>query len=126
MAEKLEFNCKQNNLEQFISCNIQIADFLNDLFTDPLKQSQMCAALQSYHRNDGGSPEVHAFEIENAVFNAESLAGRFRCRFRVIYHYTCSDVHNSAGDTIDWTFKIADDILFLTGEEVLERDSDEF
>lgn len=126
MAEKLEFNCNHDSLQGLINSSTTIADFLKELFTDPLKHLQMCSALQAYHRNDGGSPEVHAFDIENAVFNSDSLNGRFRCRFKVIYHYTCSDVHNTAGDTIDWTFKIADNNLFLTGEEVLERDSNEF
>ncbi|MVN90163.1 hypothetical protein [Mucilaginibacter aquatilis] len=126
MAEKLEFNCTQDDLQNLIKGNTLIADFLNDLFTEPAKYAQMCTALQSYHRNDGGSPEVHSFTIENTAFDANAMLGRFRCRFKVMYHYTCSDVHNTAGDTIDWTFKITHQTLQLTGEEVLERDGDEF
>ncbi|WP_295768106.1 hypothetical protein [uncultured Mucilaginibacter sp.] len=126
MAEKLEFSCSQDDLRNLINGKILIADFLSNLFTDPAKYAQMCAALQSYHRNDGGSPEVHSFDVENAILNPDGTSGRFRCRFRVKYHYTCSDVHNTAGDTIDWTFKIINQTLQLTGEDVLERDGDEF
>lgn len=126
MAEKLEFNCNDADLQNLLNNNTTITDFLNNLFSHPENYKQMCAALQAYHRNDGGSPEVHAFEVENAILNADNISGRFRCRFRVKYHYTCSDVHNSAADTINWDFRIADATIYLTGEEVLERDSEEF
>ncbi|MDT3402724.1 hypothetical protein [Mucilaginibacter terrae] len=126
MAEKLEFNCTQDLLQNLINGNTPIADFLNNLFADPEKRSQMCSALQAYHRNDGGSPEVHAFEVANPSFDVASLTGRFRCRFQIDYFFTCSDLRNVGADTIDWDFKIENNTLYLTGETVLERDGDEF
>lgn len=126
MAEILEFNCNQTDLQGLIKGDISIADFLNNLFTDPRKYTQMCLALQAYHRNDGGSPEVHAFEVANLFFDAASSTGRFRCRFQIDYFFTCSDLRNVGADTIDWDFRIADGTIYLTGETVLERGLDEF
>lgn len=126
MAEKLEFNCNEADLHGLTNGNIPIADFLNNLFTDPQKYTQMCSALQAYHRNDGGSPEVHAFEVAKPFFDAVSSTGRFRCRFQIDYFFTCSDLRNVGADTIDWDFRIENNTLYLTGETVLERDGDEF
>lgn len=128
MAEKLELPINPSQLKQLQAGSISIDDFLNQLFKDQQHHTQMCAALQEYHRNDGGSPEVDAFEVVNAAFSSETLSGRFRCKFRVNYHYTCSDVRNKAMDTIDWDFKVDKEQyrLLLTGEETLERDFNEF
>jgi len=128
MAEKLELPINPSQFEGLQSGNISINDFINEIFSNEQYQAQMCLALQGYHRNDGGSPEVDAFEVENATYNADVLRGHFRCKFTVNYHYTCSDVRNKAIDTIDWDFKIdkANNRLLLTGEETLERDFNEF
>jgi len=126
MAEKLEFNCNEADLHGLTNGSIPIADFLNNLFTDTEKYTQMCSALQAYHRNDGGSPEVHAFEVAKPFFDNSNSTGRFRCRFQIDYFFTCSDLRNVGADTIDWDFRIENNTLYLTGEEVLERDSEEF
>lgn len=128
MAEKLELLINPSQFEGLQSGNISIHDFINELFTDQQQHEKMCSALQEYHRNDGGSPEVDAYEVENTTYNADVLSGHFRCKFTVNYHYTCSDVRNKAIDTIDWDFKIDKDNnrLLLTGEETLERDFNEF
>jgi hypothetical protein len=128
MAENLELSINPLQLEGLQLGNTRIDDFINELFKDNNRHKKMCLALQEYHRNDGGSPEVDAFEVQNVTYNAEALSGRFRCKFRVNYHYTCSDVHNNAMDTIDWDFRIDKDYyrLLLTGEETLERDFNEF
>lgn len=127
MAEKLELTTSQQNIAKLLAGSLNIDNFLNQLFQDPANHTAMCASLQEYHRNDGGSPEVHAFEIIRVAFNPDSLTGRFTCKFRVQYHYTCSDVRNDAGDTIVWDFKLDKEngMLYLTGEEPLVRDGDE-
>jgi len=128
MAEKLEIPLHSLQFKGLQSGNISIDDFLNNLFNDEQQHKKICLALQEYHRNDGGSPEVDAFEVVNISYSAAALSGRFRCKFRVSYHYTCSDVRNKAMDTIDWDFKVDQDknVLILTGEETLERDFNEF
>jgi hypothetical protein len=128
MAEKLDLPISPTPFEGLQAGNISIEDFINGLFKDQQPQTKMCLALQEYHRNDGGSPEVDAFEVQNVTYNAEALSGSFRCKFRVNYHYTCSDVRNNAMDTIDWDFRIDKDncMLILIGEETLERDFNEF
>lgn len=128
MSEKLQLTVTKSNLEDLTKGKITIDAFLNKLLSVKEHHALMCAGLQEYHRNDGGSPEVHAFEIVHASFNPDNLIGHFTCKFRVKYHYTCSDVRNEASDTITWSFKpdIANCTLNLTGEKVLERDGDEF
>jgi len=128
MAEKLELPINPSQLNHLQARKISVDDFINELFKDEQHYAMMCSALQEYHRNDGGSPEVAAFEVVNAFYDSNTLSGTFRCKFRVNYHYTCSDVRNDATDTIDWGFKIDKDHyrLLLTGEETLERDFNEF
>jgi hypothetical protein len=128
MAEKLDIVLSKAHLEQLLNGKLTIDNFLKHQFSNAVNHAAMCSALQEYHRNDGGSPEVHVFDVMNGSFNPQTLTGSFRCNFRVIYHYTCSDVRNNAADTIDWDFKIdaLSRNLYLTGEETLERDGDEF
>lgn len=128
MAEKLEIRIEPRQIEGLQNGSIPVNDFLNQLFADQHTHAAMCLALKEYHRNDGGSPEVDSFEVVNIVYDAGVLNGRFRCKFKVNYHYTCSDVRNHAADTIDWGFKLDKDngLLLLTGEDILERDFNEF
>ena len=127
MAEKLQLHLPQSEFEALLNENKSTENFLHALFQDKDNHKFMCAALQEYHRNDGGSPEVHDFELIRIVFTPAILTGRFTCKFRVKYHYTCSDVRNEAGDTITWDFIIdeAKQIIDMTGEESLVRDGDE-
>jgi hypothetical protein len=69
----------------------------------------MCEGLVAYHNKEGGSPEVKEFEITESGFNAESRMGYCKCKFGIHFHYTCSDVHNDAKDTIRWDFKLDED-----------------
>lgn len=128
MAEKLELPINPSQLERLQARSISVDDFINKLFKDEQQHAMMCSALQEYHRNDGGSPEVDAFTIVDAVLNVNQLTGRLRTVFKVKYHYTCSDVRNTANDTIDWNFIIdqANASIFLTGEEPWVREGDEF
>ena len=128
MAEKLELPFSATEFYTLLNENQSSEDFLNNLFQDKDNHKLMCSALQEYHRNDGGSPEVHAFELMRITFTPATLTGRFTCKFRVKYHYTCSDIRNEAGDSIVWDFKIdtANYVLYLSGEEILERDTNEF
>jgi len=128
MAEKLEISLNTSQLENLQAGHINPDAFINELFRDQQAHQKMCLALQEYHRNDGGSPEIDTFEVVNASYDAEKLSGKFRCVFQVNYHYTCSDVRNKAMDTIDWNFKVDQHLyqLHLTGEETLERDFNEF
>lgn len=126
MAEKLELPINPSQLQVLKLGSISIDDFINEIFKDQQHHTQMCLALREYHRNDGGSPEIDVFTIVNAVFNANESTGRFRTVFKIRYHYTCSDVRNTANDTIDWNFKIEKDLMLLTGEEPWVREGDEF
>jgi hypothetical protein len=127
MSEKLDIIFPKDNFEGLINGKTTIEDFLIDEFTKASNHAVMCNALKEYHRNDGGSPEVHDFEIVNTKFDTNKLTGRFRTSFKINYHYTCSDVHNTAKDTIDWDFVVdsTNNIIHLTGEEPLVRDGDE-
>lgn len=128
MAEKIELTLNSLKFENLQAGTVGVDEFINDMFSNPQHHASMCLALKEYHRNDGGSPEVDAFEVVNTAYHAASLSGRFRCKFHINYHYTCSDVRNRLADTIDWTFRIDQDqgTVFLTGEETLERDYNEF
>jgi hypothetical protein len=128
MAEILELQIDPSQLNHLQARNISVEDFLYELFKDEQQHAMMCSALQEYHRNDGGSPEVDAFKIVNASLNVLELIGRFRTVFKVKYHYTCSDVRNMANDTIDWRFSVdqANASIHLTGEEPWVREGDEF
>jgi hypothetical protein len=124
MAEKLQLTFLKAQLGRLLDGEVSVDDFLTDIFADAANHAAMCNALREYHRNDGGSPEVDAFEIVNTKFDASQLTGRFRTTFKVNYHFTCSDVRNTAKDTIDWDLQIdsANAIINLTGEEPLVRD----
>jgi hypothetical protein len=127
MAEKLEIGFLKAHLDELLNSGTTIDDFLKHQFTNAVNHAAMCNALKEYHRNDGGSPEVHDFEIANTKFDIDKLTGRFRTSFKINYHYTCSDVRNTAKDTIDWDFTVdsSDNIIHLTGEEPLVREGDE-
>jgi len=126
MAERLQLHLPQFDFAALLNENLSSEDFLHNLFQDQFNHKLMCTALQEYHRNDGGSPEVHNFEIIRITFTPAVLTGRFTCKFRVKYHFTCSDIRNEAGDTIVWDFKIdeAKQIIDMTGEEPLVRDGE--
>jgi hypothetical protein len=124
MAEKLQLSFEKAHMGRLLDGEITVENFLKDIYENAANHAAMCNALREYHRNDGGSPEVDAFEIVNISFDANQLTGRFRTAFKVNYHFTCSDVRNTAKDTIDWDLVIdsANSIINLTGEEPLVRD----
>ncbi len=126
MAEKLQLHLSQSEYEALLNENRSTENFLVKLFRDQGNHKLMCSALQEYHRNDGGSPEVHDFEIIRIQFTPAILTGRFTCKFRVKYHFTCSDIRNEAGDTIVWDFIIdeARQVIDMTGEEPLVREGE--
>jgi hypothetical protein len=126
MAEKLQLLFSETELTALLNENRSSEDFLYNLFQDKNNHKLMCSALQEYHRNDGGSPEVHDFEIIRVAFTQAILTGRFTCKFRVKYHFTCSDIRNEAGDTIVWNFKIdeARQVIDMIGEEPLVREGE--
>lgn len=121
MAERLQLHTERDHVASLLNGQISYEQFLTDIFQVPANRSQMCTALFEYHRNDGGSPEVHDFELQNFEFDAEHMKGRFRCRFEVKYHFTCSDVHNRSFDTIDWDLTLEPNtgLIDLKGEEIL-------
>ncbi|MFD1256531.1 hypothetical protein ACFQ3S_06955 [Mucilaginibacter terrae] len=126
MAEKLQLPFSETEFTALLNENRSNEDFVNNLFRNKGNHKLMCSALQEYHRNDGGSPEVHDFEIIRINFTPAILAGRFTCKFRVKYHFTCSDVRNEAGDTIVWDFKMDEGkhVIDITGEEPLVREGE--
>ena len=128
MGEQFSLPVEGGLLQRFINKQITAADFLNTLFgeRDSRNYWLMCEGLVAYHNKDGGSPEVKEFEITESGFSAESKTGFCRCKFNVHFHYTCSDVHNDAKDTIRWDFKLdeATNIIHFTGEEPWVRDAE--
>lgn len=86
----------------------------------------MCEGLVAYHNKEGGSPEVKEFGISDAAYHPETRTGWCKCRFGIHFHYTCSDVHHDAKDTIRWDFEVdaENGTIKFTGEEPWVRDAD--
>jgi hypothetical protein len=128
MGEKFSLKVEDDLLKQLVTKELNISGFLSALF-GPVSTSNyraMCEGLVAYHNKEGGSPEVKEFEITESGFNAEPVLGYCKCKFNIHFHYTCSDVHNDAKDTIRWDFKLdeATNIIHFTGEEPWVRDAE--
>lgn len=99
--------------------------FVQQLFSDTANFAVLKRALEAYHNKDGGSPEAQNIELIDVKFNPATRSGSFRCRFKLHFHYTCSDVHNHAADTISWDFKLSDDdTILFKGEIPWTRDAE--
>jgi hypothetical protein len=127
MGEKFSLPVEDGLLNRLINKEITAAEFLSRLFgeRDSRNYWLMCEGLVAYHNKEGGSPEVKEFEITESGFNAESRMGYCKCKFGIHFHYTCSDVHNDAKDTIRWDFKAdKESNIHFTGEEPWVRDAE--
>lgn len=128
MGEKFSLPVEDELLHRLISEEIAATDFLSALFGERGNRNywMMCEGLVAYHNKDGGSPEVKAFEVSDSGFNTESRTGYLKCKFVIHFHYTCSDVHNDAKDTIRWDFEVdeANSKIHFTGEEPWVRDAE--
>ncbi|TFF33891.1 hypothetical protein [Mucilaginibacter psychrotolerans] len=128
MREKFTLKADESLLRQLIANEISPSAFFATLFGQ--KQSAhyraMCEGLVAYHNKDGGSPEVTEFEITDSGFKPEKSEGYLKCKFGIHFHYTCSDVHNDANDTIRWDFILdeATNTIRFTGEEPWVRDAE--
>ncbi|MBD1364053.1 hypothetical protein IDJ77_09555 [Mucilaginibacter sp. ZT4R22] len=126
MGEKFSLKVEDGLLKQLVKQQLNISGFLSRLF-GPINSPDyraMCEGLVAYHNKDGGSPEVAEFEIIDSGFNVESLSGYCKCKFGIHFHYTCSDVHNDATDTIRWDFALdtSNRNICFNGEEPWVRD----
>jgi hypothetical protein len=128
MGEKFLLPVEDELLNRLINKEIIAADFLSTLFgeKDSRNYWMICEGLVAYHNKEGGSPEVNEFEISESSFDTEMRTGYCKCKFSIHFHYTCSDVHNDAVDTIRWDFKADTDnnIIYFTGEEPWIRDAE--
>jgi hypothetical protein len=128
MREKFNLTLERALITQLINGEIAVSGFLESVFKEKGNTNYiaMCEGLVAYHNKDGGSPEVTEFDITESSFNPATLSGAFKCSFAVHFHYTCSDIHNNAKDTIRWDFKLGDkaNTLMFIGEEPWIRDAE--
>ena len=121
MAKDFELSAPGDKLAALIGEEIWIDEFLKNIFEDTSGKvyTDFCKSLASYHYDEGGSPEVHEFEIIRSHFNAEKLAGEFTCAFVVYFFFGCSGINSDKRDTITWKFKVdpQNEKIALTGEE---------
>lgn len=115
-------------LKQIQESEINASEFLTRLFGEKSSVNYwtMCEGLVAYHNKEGGSPEVKEFEITDCGFKPESKEGYLKCKFGIHFHYTCSDIHHNAKDTIRWDFQLdeAKSIIIFTGEVPWVRDAE--
>jgi hypothetical protein len=128
MGEKFSLPVEDGLLHRLLKKEITATDFLSLLFGEGGSRNywMMCEGLVAYHNKDGGSPEVKEFEISDSGFNPETISGYLKCKFNIHFHYTCSDVHNDAKDTIRWDFKVdtESNAIYFVGEEPWVRDAE--
>ena len=128
MREKFSLTLEEDLIQQLINRDITVSGFLESVFKKKgsTNYMAMCEGLVAYHNKDGGSPEVAEFDITESSFNPAMLSGAFKCSFEIHFHYTCSDIHNNAKDTIRWDFKLGDKVNAVTfiGEEPWIRDAE--
>ena len=127
MAENITLQIPAVQLQQITGKEIDLESLLDVLFADKDNHALMCNRLERYHWGSGTFPQVEAFTLEHIKFDAETLTGKFRCRFRVGFSFTCSGTTGGQNDTIAWDVKIDPEkqIMFLYGEEPLMRDGDD-
>jgi hypothetical protein len=126
MGENFDLKITAQSLEQIRLQQITIGNFLTEVFKGDEGKNylQMCAALKAYHHQNGGAPEVLAFEIERLKFSPNTLTGSFDCKFKVSFFFGCDDLHIDKNDTISWRFEINAGAcsIHLTGEEPWNSD----
>jgi hypothetical protein len=126
MGENFDLKITAQSLEKLRLKQITIDDFLAETFNGDEGKNyvQMCAALKAYHHQNGGAPEVLAFEIERLKFNPDTLTGSFGCKFKVSFFFGCDDLHIDKNDTISWQFKINAEArsMHFIGEEPWNSD----
>ncbi|MDB5288393.1 MAG: hypothetical protein JWR05_3342 [Mucilaginibacter sp.] len=128
MREKFSLTLEEPLITQLINGDTTVSGFLESVFgkKGSANYIAMCEGLVAYHNKDGGSPEVTEFDITESSFKPATLSGAFKCSFAVHFHYTCSDIHNNAKDTIRWDFKLGDkaNTVMFIGEEPWIRDAE--
>ncbi|OKS85592.1 hypothetical protein [Mucilaginibacter polytrichastri] len=121
MGEKLDLQFTPQSFGQLLLQHIPVEDFLTEVFKgDEGKNYQkMCSALKAYHHQNGGAPEVVAFETDGLKFDLATLSGSFVCKFKVSFFFGCDDLYIDKLDSISWQFKIdkAAHLIHFTGEE---------
>jgi len=127
MGENFDLKIIAQSLEQLRLQQITTDDFLTEVFkaNEGKNYLQMCTALKAYHHQNGGAPEVLAFEISRLKFNQDTLSGSFDCKFKVSFFFGCDDLHIDKNDTVNWQFKInaANYSIHFTGEEPWNSDA---
>ncbi|RFZ82169.1 hypothetical protein DYU05_16245 [Mucilaginibacter terrenus] len=126
MREEFQLAADTTAIKLLYSNETSVLIFLQTLFNQEASAnySTLTRALEAYHNKDGGSPVVTQLELIDAKFDPLKKFGSFRARFSLHFHYTCSDVHNDAKDTISWDFKVDEQTgtIHFTGEEPWVRD----
>lgn len=102
----IKLNIQKNKVRKLLDEELTIEDFLNEILNenDELDRthSRICGILAEYHIGEG-SPSVDEFEIENEVFDLDTLSGSFLLTYIVYLYFGCDDINNSN----DWDQDIA-------------------
>jgi hypothetical protein len=113
----------EDDYNDLIAGEITMEEFITKLF-----ETDDDSDTLSYHSADGGAPEIIESEIEDVIFNQETLSGSFTYYYTVEFHYTCSDMGCTKYDSNKWIFQINLDEweIKFTGEEIPEREPDAY
>lgn len=90
---------------------------------------QICENLQDYYKDEGGSPLVLEFAIDDAAcsFDTASGRGKVKLKYAVQYHFGCSDLSPSTDIAETCDFSLENTILTVFIPDKVVRDTiDEF
>ncbi|WP_428330991.1 hypothetical protein [Mucilaginibacter sp.] len=126
----LIFNINPDLYLIFLNKKMELKPFLEDvLHNEKSPQDAVKSSLLAYHSGDGGSPEIHEFEIAECFYNSESNTGKVKLKYKVFFFFGCSGIKRSDDGTETCTFKIdaAEHKLTLLITDHIMRDTvDEF
>jgi hypothetical protein len=128
----LDFSADQ--YQRMLNSEIIVKDFIDQIINPnatngKIYTDEICAQLKYNHNGDGGSPEIHEFEIASVDYNASSNTGSLRLNYAVKFFWGCSDIkkthqyHEYCSFTVD---KQTSTLKLNIPEPVVRDVSDEF
>jgi hypothetical protein len=104
--------------------------FLDEVFrSDKVLFDKIRSALLEFHKDEGGSPEVHDFEITDCWYDETSKTGGVRFIYQVFFTFGCADIYpfQKSAETSKFSIGLPGSKLLLRITDYIPRDTvDEF
>lgn len=116
----LELRFSKNAYLTLLAEEIDIAEFLNEVFEGRISDdqssidSQIGGALLDYHMGSGGAPSVYEWEMETCSYDSATKKGSITFDYDVYHYYGCEDMNTLHNHIETYAFSVNIPALTLT------------